>query len=79
MREMTTVAIQTESLETQAAKCEWCDGRFTPKKVGAHRKRFCSPRCKNRYHAAARKWVQKAMAAELLCIADLKVKLRSTE
>ncbi len=69
---MTTVAIQTESLETQAAKCPWCGSLFTPKKVGAHQKRFCSVRCKNRYHAAARKWVQKAIGVELISIADLK-------
>ena len=69
---MTTVAIQTESLETQAAKCAWCEGTFTPKKVGAHQKRFCSVRCKNCYHAAARKWVQKAIGVRLISIVDLK-------
>ncbi len=69
---MNTVAIQTESLKTEAAKCPWCGSLFTPKKVGAHQKRFCSPRCKNRYHAAARKWVQKAIGAELISIANLK-------
>ncbi len=74
---MTTVAIQTESLETQAAKCAWCEGTFTPKKVGAHRKRFCSVRCKNRYHAATRKWVQKAIGVGLISIVDLKAAVAS--
>ena len=72
MREVITDIIQNESLETQAAICAWCEGTFTPKTVGAHQKRFCSVRCKGHYHAAARKWVQRAIGAGLLCIADLK-------
>ncbi len=72
MREMSTVAAHTKCLETEAAKCPWCGSLFMPKTVGAHRKRFCSVRCKNRYHAAARKWVQKAIDSGSLAIVDLK-------
>ena len=57
---------------SQVTLCPWCAAPFTFKIVGAHRKRFCSPRCKDRYHTAARKWVQKAIDAELISIADLK-------
>ena len=58
---------------TEFAQCPWCGEPFTPKTVGGHRKKFCSARCRNRYHAAARQWVQKAVSVGLLSIADLKV------
>ena len=57
---------------SQVTLCPWCAAPFTAKIVGAHRKRFCSVRCKNRYHAATRKWVQKAIGAGLISIVDLK-------
>ncbi len=63
---------QTNILMTKLAHCPWCAAPFTAKKVGAHQKKFCSPRCKNRYHAAARKWVQKAIGVGLISIVDLK-------
>ncbi len=57
---------------TKLAHCLWCAAPFTAKKVGAHQKRFCSSRCKNRYHAAARKWADRAFSFGLLSIFDLK-------
>ncbi len=65
-------AHQTNIPMTKLAHCPWCAAPFISKKVGAHRKRFCSARCRNRYHAAARKWVQKAIGVGLLSIVDLK-------
>ncbi len=41
-------------------------------RYGSHDRIFCSPLCKNRYHAAARKWVQKAIGVGLISIVDLK-------
>ena len=52
--------------------CPWCGRRFEPKTVGAHRKRFCSATCKDRYHAALRKWAERAVANGQLSVADLK-------
>lgn len=52
--------------------CSWCGEPFEPRKVGAHRKKFCSAACKDRFHGAARKWVQHAIAQGRLSVADLK-------
>ena len=57
---------------TNTAKCQWCGEPFPARKVGAHDKKFCSAACKNRYHTASRKWVQRALALGLLSVADLK-------
>ncbi len=57
---------------TITANCEWCDGLFEPRQIGAHRKRFCSAKCKDRYHTALRMWAQRAIAMGQLSIADLK-------
>jgi hypothetical protein len=50
----------------------WCDTKFDAKKVGAHRKKFCSPTCKDAFHTAARKWAHKALEENSLSISDLK-------
>ena len=57
---------------TVTAQCEWCDKPFDCRKIGAHRKRFCSATCKDRYHTASRMWVQRAIALGQLSVADLK-------
>ncbi len=51
--------------------CPWCGLQFVGVTVGAHRKRFCSARCKNRFHTAARRWVERALADGDLSPADL--------
>ncbi len=53
-------------------RCLWCARPFTVRKVGAHAKKFCSVPCKNRYHTAARRWVQRAITDGQLSVHDLK-------
>ena len=65
--------METIQSATKLALCQWCETPFLPKAVGGHIKKFCSAQCRNLYHAAARKWVQRAVSVGLLSIADLKV------
>ncbi len=53
-------------------RCFWCGAEFSAKKVGANPKRFCSARCKNRFHSAARRWVARALADGRISLADLR-------
>ncbi len=55
-----------------SGRCLWCAGPFPARVVGAHAKKFCSVPCKNRYHSAARRWVQQAIALGQLSVTDLK-------
>ncbi len=55
-----------------SGRCLWCAGPFPAKRVGAHQKKFCSVPCKNRYHSAARRWVQRAITGGQLSVHDLK-------
>ncbi len=52
--------------------CPWCDQPFEPKLIGAHRKRFCTTACKDEFHAALRKWAQRAFAEDRVSIGDLR-------
>ena len=52
--------------------CPWCGTFFEPRTVGAHRKRFCSPRCRCAYHGALRKWGQRELDQGRVTVADLK-------
>ena len=52
-------------------ECYWCGAPFSAGIVGAHRKRFCSTKCKNEFHSAARRWAEQALADGRLSIADL--------
>ncbi len=55
-----------------SGRCLWCAGPFPARVVGAHAKKFCSVPCKNRYHTAARRWVQRAITDGQLSVHDLK-------
>ncbi len=57
---------------TTTAECPWCETAFERKTVGAHRKRFCSSTCRNAYHAALRKWAQRAADHGEVTFTDLK-------
>ncbi len=52
--------------------CPWCDKPFKARKVGGHRKRFCSPSCKNGFHRALRKWAQWAIDNGQVTVTELK-------
>ena len=57
---------------TTAPNCTWCAKPFAPRKIGAHEKKFCSPDCRQRYHAALHLWAQRALAGGEVSIADLR-------
>ncbi len=59
------------------AVCLWCGSQFPPRKLGAHQKRFCSPQCRGRFHNAARKWAEDALARGELSVGDLKARVAS--
>jgi hypothetical protein len=51
--------------------CLWCGAEFLAKKVGANPKKFCSALCKNEFHTATRRWVERALADGRLSLNDL--------
>jgi endogenous inhibitor of DNA gyrase (YacG/DUF329 family) len=55
-----------------ATRCAWCGAKFQSRVVGAHLKRFCSTRCQDRFHAAARRWAERAIVEGRLSLIDLK-------
>jgi hypothetical protein len=57
--------------EGSEPKCFWCCNRFTPRRGGSPR-RFCSPRHRKEFHSAARRFGERAVAAGILTIADLR-------
>lgn len=65
-------ATATNAAARAVAVCPWCGQPFEVKSIGAHRKRFCSPACKGRYHTALRRWAQKALAEGELSLEDLR-------
>lgn len=42
--------------------CKWCSTPFT----GPAKKKFCSNRCRNAFHKAARKWTEALIEAGFL-------------
>jgi hypothetical protein len=38
-----------------SASCSWCDRPFQLRQSGGHAQRFCTPRCRLAFHAAARR------------------------
>lgn len=61
----------------EVQNCRWCGLQFVAVTVGAHRKRFCSARCKNRFHSAARRWAEQALADGRLSLKDLRAQSAS--
>ncbi len=52
--------------------CLWCKQFFAPRMSGGKRQRFCQPLCRRAYETAARRYVDWAIAAGTVSIADLK-------
>ena len=44
------------------ALCVWCESPFEPIERGGRTKRFCSPRCRNAFNSAKRRFVDALMA-----------------
>ena len=59
------------------AVCLWCDAPILARKLGAHRKKFCSPQCRGLFHNAARRWAEDALARGELSVGDLKARVAS--
>jgi len=51
--------------------CLWCDQPFNPGTRGEP-KRFCSTRCRQDFHAAARRWAIAAVETGRLTVAELR-------
>ena len=60
------------SKSRQATCCDWCGGTFKPRSTGGKQQRFCSPNCRQSFHAALRSWAVGALADGRLTMADLK-------
>ena len=52
--------------------CFWCGAEFSAKTVGANPKKFCSEKCRNCLHSAARRWAERALADGRLSLKDLR-------
>ncbi len=52
--------------------CLWCGKPFKPRRGGGSRQTFCGAGCRHRFHAAARRWAEQAVAAGVLTIADVR-------
>jgi hypothetical protein len=50
--------------------CLWCGRSFEPRR-GGQRQLFCRPNHRLAFHAAARRWAERAVAEGVLTIADL--------
>ena len=51
--------------------CRWCGRACRPRRGGSPRV-FCTSGCRNAFHAAARRWAERAIAAGMLTIAELR-------
>jgi hypothetical protein len=54
------------------ATCAWCPSSFKPRPAGGSPQRFCSTRCRQRFHTAARRWAIVAIEAGVLTADDLR-------
>lgn len=52
--------------------CLWCERPFTPRSTGGRAQRFCRPRCRRSFHAAARRWVLAELAAGRVTLAAIR-------
>jgi hypothetical protein len=51
--------------------CTWCGSLFNPRKTGGRAQRFCSARCRMRFHTACRLWGEKQVRRGLVPVATL--------
>ena len=52
--------------------CRWCGGEFQARRRGGSEQAYCCPRHRVAFHTAARLWAERAIAAGVLTIADLR-------
>jgi hypothetical protein len=51
--------------------CQWCGERFRPRRGGSP-KRFCSPAHRIAFWSALRRWGERAVAAGILTVGDIR-------
>jgi hypothetical protein len=51
--------------------CEWCQRPFQPRRGGSPQ-RFCRSKCRTAFWAALRRWGERAVAARILTIGDIR-------
>lgn len=52
-------------------ECAWCGASFRPRRGGS-RQRFCGPKCRTAFWTALRQWGERAVAAGILTIGDIR-------
>jgi hypothetical protein len=52
--------------------CPWCEKPLRSRRAGGSRQIFCGTDCRHHFHRSARQWAERAVAAGLLTIDDLK-------
>jgi hypothetical protein len=57
--------------------CIWCSRGFLVRRRRGSPQRFCSPRCRTAFWSAARCWVMRAIATQLITVENLKAAQRS--
>jgi hypothetical protein len=56
----------------EAATCRWCGQPFALAVRGGNTKLFCSAICRGKFHGAARRWAEFALAEGKIALIDLK-------
>jgi hypothetical protein len=57
--------------EAAPIMCRWCERQFRARRAGSPQ-RFCGAKCRIAYWTALRRWGERAIAAGILTIADLR-------
>jgi hypothetical protein len=64
-------AAEVTKVQRGDAKCSWCGLDFPPRRGGSPR-RFCSAKHRSLFWSALRRWGERAVAAGILTIAEIK-------
>jgi hypothetical protein len=68
----TTSRVWTKSrIEEASMICDWCDRSFRPRRGGSPH-RFCGPKCRTAFWTALRRWGERAVAAGILTVGDIR-------
>jgi hypothetical protein len=57
--------------EAVSTACQWCDEPFRARRGGSPQ-RFCGARCRSAFWTALRRWGERAVAAGILTIDDIR-------
>jgi hypothetical protein len=57
--------------EAASTVCQWCEKPFRPRRGGSPQ-RFCGSKCRATFWSALRRWGERAVAAGILTIDDIK-------